>query len=139
MLNPLSSFFVLWSKNAIENKTISAFSDISFAPILAQEVCEVIGKLVESRALGIFQLSGSKEMTYSQLAEEFLEFGNFDGSLLSPNEGLRELSKLGDVPPHCSLSYTQTMKSLGLYKIAHKKVIEIFLTQLIESYQKNDL
>jgi len=56
-----------WIADLSASRAISAFSDMTLAPTPADLVCAAIGALLEDRASGIFQLTGSRDVAYAEV------------------------------------------------------------------------
>jgi dTDP-4-dehydrorhamnose reductase len=57
-----------WAADLSAGKPVSAFNDMVLAPTSIALVCTAIGALMEDRARGIFQLTGPRDVAYTEVA-----------------------------------------------------------------------
>lgn len=62
-----------WVSNLKKNKQITAFKDLYFAPILYEHSSEIIYKIMKNNYYGIFHLSGIKDISYCDFANQLIK------------------------------------------------------------------
>jgi dTDP-4-dehydrorhamnose reductase len=72
-----------WLINLRKNKSIVAFKDLYFAPILYSDSATMIRQILKRKKYGIFHLSGEKDLSYCFFAELLIEKLNKNKNLLS--------------------------------------------------------
>ena len=60
-----------WEKKLLNGEPISAFKNVTLAPLKIEEVVEKIDQLVNDRSTRIHHLSGARDITYVDFAREF--------------------------------------------------------------------
>ena len=60
-----------WGDNLSSGHPVYAFNDMTLSPINIYEVIKKIDRLVREQAIGIFQLSGKKDISYYKFAKKF--------------------------------------------------------------------
>jgi len=85
-----------WKNSIADRKEIYAFADMTLSPININEVAKKIDTLVKQKATGIYQLSGARDITYYEFAQDFAEMNGYSRNLVTKDtwEG-----KLGSEPP----------------------------------------
>ncbi|MGO9684888.1 MAG: sugar nucleotide-binding protein [Beijerinckiaceae bacterium] len=68
VVSPRMPLIDRWVADLSANKPISVFNDMMLAPTPTDLVCSAIGALMEDRATGIFQLTGPRDVAYSEVA-----------------------------------------------------------------------
>jgi dTDP-4-dehydrorhamnose reductase len=72
-----------WLINLRKNKSIVAFKDLYFAPILYSDSAAMIRQILKRKKYGIFHLSGEKDLSYCFFAELLIEKLKKNKNLLS--------------------------------------------------------
>ena len=84
VVNESMSLIVNWIKNLNEGKIITPFSDMRIAPVLQDDVIDVIEKLCLSRYEGLYQYSGSRDASYEEIARYICERLSKSPNLINP-------------------------------------------------------
>ena len=71
-VNKKTEPFSSWINNLKKNKNITAFKDLYFAPILYSDSAKILSKIIENKAVGIFHLSGEKDINYCDFAKKLI-------------------------------------------------------------------
>jgi dTDP-4-dehydrorhamnose reductase len=66
VISPRMPLLEGWVTDLSTGKPISAFSDMMLAPTPTELVCSVIGALMKDRAIGTFQLTGPRDVSYAE-------------------------------------------------------------------------
>jgi dTDP-4-dehydrorhamnose reductase len=75
--------FQKWISSLKQGKEIHSFSDWKFAPVSVDIVCSYTQHLANSKATGIYQLSPTEDISYSDSAIRLADYCNFDPALVS--------------------------------------------------------
>lgn len=92
-----------WAANLTAGKPIGTFSDMTLAPTPIDLVCQAIAALLQERPSGIFQLTGPRDITYTEVGRLLAGRLDADPSLVraasAGDAGLPE----GSTPRHTTL------------------------------------
>jgi len=80
-----------WEKSLSEGQPILAFTDLSVSPISINDVIKKIDLLVRQKAKGIFQISGSNDMSYFEFAKDFATSNGFPKELVRKDSYKKKL------------------------------------------------
>jgi dTDP-4-dehydrorhamnose reductase len=76
--------FLSWRNNLNIGKSITPFIDRTFSPTSLDFVLAAIIRIIKARALGIFQISGDEDLTYSWAARLLIDYLNVNPILCQP-------------------------------------------------------
>ena len=82
VLIPNKSFINNWVQDLRTGKEISPFFDMVIAPISIDLVLLVITRILEFKLSGVFQLSATKDITYTDVAKYVVKKMNLDANLI---------------------------------------------------------
>ena len=85
-----------WMKSLSNGKPISAFTDMTLSPISINDVIIKIDSLVRQKAIGIYQLSGERDISYFEFAQEFAVSNGYSEKLVVKDSWE---NKLPFIPP----------------------------------------
>ena len=85
------------------NKQSNLFSDVYFTPILVDELVKKTHQLIDSNAIGIFNIVGSERMTKYEFGIKLTKHFNFDSGLIN-KISINDKSSLVKRPKDMSLS-----------------------------------
>lgn len=107
-----NAVFASWREDLRKGQEIYPFSDVCFSPVSLRAAVGVLDKIVESRAGGIFQLSGSDEISYAEAAVLYADLLGLPGSLVCPVKVTENLR--GILSRHGSLDLGRLQREWGL-------------------------
>ena len=82
VIHPGLALLKKWEKTLSNGQPIFAFSDMSLCPVSINDVIQKMDSLVRQKAKGIFQLSGVKDISYFEFAQEFAKENGFSEKLV---------------------------------------------------------
>ena len=96
VIHPGLTLFKKWEQSLSNGQPIFAFKDMTLSPVNIDDVIKKIDTLVKQKATGIYQLSGARDITYYEFAQDFAEMNGYSRNLVTKDtwEG-----KLGSEPP----------------------------------------
>ena len=107
------SNLVLWVKASLEaGKAIRVVEDQFRMPTLVDDLAWGIIRILETKATGIYHLSGKEMHSVYELALKTAQFFNLDESLISPILS-GELNESGKRPPKTFFKLEKAIKDLG--------------------------
>jgi len=91
VIHPRLELLKNWEKSLSIGQPIFAFSDMSLSPVSINDVIQKIDSLVRQKAKGIFQLSGVKDISYFEFAQEFIRRNGFSEKLVKKDSWKNKL------------------------------------------------
>ena len=107
---PLLSGWVRALRHGIE---VTAFSDLVMAPIPVSLVVRVFRAVADKRATGVFQLSGDRDVAFSDVAAWLAHRIGAPASLVRAVPSAEAGVSLESVPRHTTMDGTRTLDELG--------------------------
>ena len=104
---PDSALFNDWLAALRAGRPVRAFTDLMFAPVPIALVVDAVAALLRSRARGIFQLSGPRDISYSAAAHFLAEKRGADRKLIQDIS-----ARDGGQPPGAAVPYTSLDSTL---------------------------
>src|SRR6185312_45753 len=95
-------------------KPIRAFHDMTMAPVPAETVARVIEALMADRATGTFQLSGPRDVAYTDVGLFLAERLGADPSLVTRASCIQSGAPAGAGPPHTTLDSDALAERYGI-------------------------
>ncbi len=92
-----------WAGTLRAGQPIRAFHDMPMAPVPTEIVSEAIGKLLQDRARGVFQLSGPRDVSYFEVGCHVAERVGAPLSLVESASALDAGQPPGSTPVHTTL------------------------------------
>ena len=96
VIHPGMELLIKWKKILSNGQPILAFTDLSVSPISINDVIQKVDSLVQKKANGIFQLSGDKDISYFEFAQEFAVSNGYSEKLVVKDSWK---NKLHFIPP----------------------------------------
>jgi dTDP-4-dehydrorhamnose reductase len=93
---------------------IRAFGDMVMAPVPTALVADVILALMQSRAEGIFQLTGPRDVSYADTARYLAERLGVDPKLVEETSALDHGQPVGATPRHTTLDSSATCRRFAV-------------------------
>mgnify|MGYP000378457337 CR=1 FL=1 len=110
--NSTSKLFFFILNKLKNNKQSNLFSDVYFTPILVDELVKHAHQLIDSNAIGIFNIVGSERMSKYEFGIKLAKHFNFDSGLLN-KISINDKSSLVKRPKDMSLSNTKLCQALN--------------------------
>jgi len=92
-----------WIKDLTAAKPIRVFNDLKLAPTPTDQVCTAITALLQDRARGIFQLTGPRDVTYSDIGGFLAAYLGADQKLVNQTSARAAGLPEGATPLHTTL------------------------------------
>lgn len=103
-----------WRQSLICGEVIRPFSDMVVAPVSIGIVEQVLAKIASARCGGIFHLSGSRDVSYSELAIYVARRMGVSESLACPMKSSEALGQGCHVPLHSTLNCSRLVERFGI-------------------------
>jgi dTDP-4-dehydrorhamnose reductase len=114
VVSPGMALLVDWAKALTKGDRIRAFHDMHMAPIPVAQASAAIAGLMDARAAGTFQLTGTQDVTYTEVAQHIAGRVGADPALIDAvaarSTGLPE----GATPRHTTLDSRAIRDRLGI-------------------------
>ena len=101
-----------WKQALGEGKPITPFTDLLCSPITLDATVRILAKVAENELGGVWQLSGTADISYAEVAQRLVRHGGYDGALIRPLLA-RETANLEHLPRHTTLDASRSKKTLG--------------------------
>jgi dTDP-4-dehydrorhamnose reductase len=101
-----------WMKSLREGKAVQPFTDLICSPITFHATIQTIAAVTERQASGLWQLSGSADISYAGIAAHVARRAKCDPALVQPATS-RGVVSLEHLPAHSTLDATQSQTELG--------------------------
>jgi dTDP-4-dehydrorhamnose reductase len=101
-----------WRENLAEHKEITPYSDFRCSPITLASVLSALTFIAQNRAAGTWQLSGTDDVSYAQIAEHLVRRWRLDPELLRPIS-CRGDARIEHVPDFTTLDASNSRDKLG--------------------------
>jgi len=82
VIHPKMKMLNEWKNSLVNGTPVLAFSDMTLSPIDINLVVKKIDKLTKQKSTGIFQLSGDRDISYFEYAQEFADRIGFSRNLV---------------------------------------------------------
>jgi dTDP-4-dehydrorhamnose reductase len=103
-----------WIKDLTAAKPIRAFNDLALAPTPTDLVCTAIAALLQNRARGIFQLTGSRDVTYADIGRFLAAHLGADQKLVNGTSACAAGLPEGATPLNTTLDSSLLREHYGL-------------------------
>jgi dTDP-4-dehydrorhamnose reductase len=103
VVSPTTPLLRDWRSALAAGKPIRAFHDMTMAPTPVDLVHTVIGDLLKDRAIGIFQLTGPRDVPYTEFGRHLAAHLGADPSLVTETSVREAGLPDGVAPPHTTL------------------------------------
>ena len=103
-----------WARDLAESKPIRAFYDMMMAPVPVAAVAAAIECLLAAPTHGIFQLSGPRDIAYSEVAARLAAMIGADPALIEPLSADTVLPPIGIRAQHTTLDSSALRDRFGL-------------------------
>ena len=126
VFGPEDALLLSWCRDLLAGKPITPFSDMSAAPIAADLAARAIIGLAETQASGIFQLSATRDIAYSELARALAERLGVEPALVRPTSAAGP-GIVVTPPRYTSLDTSRLTTLLGLEAPDPCAVLDLFV------------
>jgi len=103
-----------WIEKLAAGSPISAFRDMPLAPVPIDLAAKAIGAVMDDRASGIFQLTGSRDTTYAEVAHFLVRRLGADPKLVVEVSARDAGQPEGSTPRHTTLDSSALVERYGL-------------------------
>jgi cupin fold WbuC family metalloprotein len=114
ILGPQPSLFSEWATALRKGEAIHPFSDMTLAPAPLSHAVSVLTRVAELRLPGIFQVSGSEDITYAEAARLGAKALGADPRLVQPVASSEEGTYTEAIPAHTSLNMDRLYSATGI-------------------------
>lgn len=136
VISRIVSPFEEWHKLFSNNRPVSPFTNLIFAPITLKYAAENIVKISENSG-GIYHLSGSENISYEEFCYLFAESFQFNKDLIHPTTSIIENVRIPFLPTFSGLGMKSTRDNLGIYPQNKQEVIDYLKGEFNEFNQKS--
>lgn len=113
VLTPRDPLLFEWAARLRSQRAIEPFADIVNAPTPLPLVASLIARIVASRAPGMWQFSGDRDLTYAEIAGVLAQTLAADAALVQPVAARRPGSAFEHYPRFASLDSGRAVRLLG--------------------------
>lgn len=103
-----------WRKSLACGEVIRPFSDMVVAPVFIDIVRQSLTRIADVQCGGIFHLSGSRDVTYAELASYVAERMGVSDTLVCPIPSKEAIGSSSPVPLHSTLDCTRLVEMFGI-------------------------
>jgi dTDP-4-dehydrorhamnose reductase len=103
-----------WSAALAQGRPIHPFHDMTLAPTPIDLVARAIAALLQDQASGLFQLTGPRDVSYSDMAFALAARMGADRGLVQPTSAAAANLPAGATPPYTSLDSTGLAERYGI-------------------------
>ena len=114
VLGPTVPLFSGWSEALRRGETIHPFSDMCMAPVPLSCVLSVLQLVGEGRLSGVVQVSGERDISYSEAAQLGATLLKVDPGLVKAIEAHESGLHTGPIPAHTTLNVDRLKFTLGV-------------------------
>jgi dTDP-4-dehydrorhamnose reductase len=121
-----------WYNRLLSRQSIEAFYDMWLAPVLLEQVIKVLIKIGQEKGQGYFQLSGTNDISYQELANQVADYLERPRSLVQAISAIDKGIKENFLPRFTSLECTSTLELSGEKMPNSREVIQKYFKKLNE-------
>jgi dTDP-4-dehydrorhamnose reductase len=114
VLSPRTNFFQDWIVGLKSGRAIRVFRDKTMAPVPIDTVADAIDALARDRARGLFQLTGPRDVAYTEVARHIVERLGADKSLIASISAASAGLPEGTMPLHTTLDSAAMRERYGM-------------------------
>lgn len=104
VLTPDTGPFHEWGVALRHGENVRAFHDMVFSPVPVEQVTRAIKNLLHDRAAGVFQLSGSRDISYAEVTYHLAQRLGVDSSLVKSVSAESATLPEGTILAHTTLA-----------------------------------
>jgi dTDP-4-dehydrorhamnose reductase len=137
VITPDSSLIKEWVRLLLKGQSIEAFTDHTLCPLSLPSAIEAATAVLRSRQGGIFQVSGSRDISYAELARHLARRLDVPVARVIPVRALQRGIPENEVTPFTSMDTTRLTRLTGFIPPDPFTVIDDVLGELLtKAYQK---
>jgi dTDP-4-dehydrorhamnose reductase len=138
ILTPQSSLFKDWVCHLLQGRSIEAFTDHTLCPLPLAAAVDAATAVLSSRQRGIFQISGSRDISYANLARHLALRLNVPVARVTPVRAVERGIPENEVTPFTSMDTTRLTALTGFIRPEPLAVMDDVLDELLAkaNYQK---
>lgn len=114
VLGPKPALFLEWLRRLEAGQPVEPFRDKVMSPVPLSFVTEVLRRLGDGGHGGIFQVSGSRDVTYAEIALHLAARVGAPAGLVRPVDGRTRLLEASLAPDHTTLDTGRLERDLGM-------------------------
>lgn len=114
VFGPKTGLLATWADALRSGGTIRPFLDLSLSPVPLSFVAEVVGRLAEFPSPGLWQISGSADITYEQAARHIAMRLGVREDKIQPTQARELRPDIEANPKFSSLDCTRVQREFGL-------------------------
>ena len=113
-----------WIASLDSGQPVRPFTDMVCSPITLDATVNAIAQVAGRRKGGIWQLSGSKDISYANIARQIARLRNYQPSLVQPTSA-KAAGYPESLPAHSTLDATGAQRELGFEILRPEAVIDL--------------
>jgi dTDP-4-dehydrorhamnose reductase len=114
VVSPSMPLIADWADALSKNRAIKAFSDMAVAPTPIDTVVAAISAIMESKSRGVFQLTGSRDVSYLEAGQYIAQCLGADANLVTSARAMDANAAPGATPKHTTLDSTHLRDRFGI-------------------------
>ena len=120
----ITSNIILWAREKLsKGQEISIVNDQIRTPTWSMDLAEGCFLLIENRALGIYNISGSEKFRISELIMRVADHGNYNSNLIKEVK-TKELGQIAPRPLISDLDISKARRNIGFNPHSFKDVLD---------------
>ena len=120
----MTSNIILWAREKLsKGQEISIVNDQIRTPTWSMDLAEGCFLLIENRALGIYNISGSEKFRISELIMRVADHGNYNSNLIKEVK-TKELGQIAPRPLISDLDISKARRNIGFNPHSFKDVLD---------------
>ncbi len=117
--------FKNWCESFLNQKNVHPFSNLNFSPVSIEVVNQVISNLLKQKALGVFNLSSSDQLSYAEAAIYLAKKYKQQKNMIFPVNALEKIKDI-HLPKHSSLD-CRKLSDLGVRQPLANESLDYFV------------
>ncbi len=113
VVDPGMTFFINFINALRKGETISAFADLTLAPLAMEDVVSAVLAVISDRGGGIYQASGARDISYADAACHVARRLKIDSTRILPGSIADKGISRADAPPFTSLDASRLESIVG--------------------------
>jgi cupin fold WbuC family metalloprotein len=114
VVSPNSSLIQEWIQNLLSGKSIQTFDDMTVAPISVDLATDAIAALLKNRLPGIYQLTGPRDVTYTEIGHYLATELGASPELVEPVSAYSTGMPKGSTPRNTTLDCRTLREKFGI-------------------------
>lgn len=135
IIGPETQLFQSWTKSLSDGDEIHPYSDMVMSPLPVSIAVNVLLKIGDAHQGGIFQMSGDRDVTYSEAALASARAFGADNALIQPVETPKEDRQTDSPIRHTTLDGSRINSELGIERPNVPKVLDDYFRKMAKVAQ----